>query len=108
MNRRKDQAAPDHVVSSAAPNSADGYGSAVPDLLFTSEASTASMNPSTLASSRKFELVTALPDCDLVWLTSTASQNRSALVSPISTAIGMPTSPVLPPPLTPRRFTMSV
>jgi hypothetical protein len=42
------------------------YGNAVPDLLFTSEASTASMNPSTFTSSRKFAFVTGLPDCDLV------------------------------------------
>ena len=38
------------------------YGSAVPDLDFTSDASTASINPSTLTSSRKFVSVTALPD----------------------------------------------
>src|SRR5205823_3027543 len=43
-----------------------GAGSAVPDLLFTSETSTASIKPSTLTSSRKLELVTGLPDCDFV------------------------------------------
>ena len=78
-------------------------GKAVPDLLFTNAVSTASINPSTLTSSRKFEPVTALPDWDLVWLTSIASQKRSALVSAANTPIGMETFPVLAPSLTPVR-----
>src|ERR1043166_6313207 len=77
------------------------YGNAVPDLLFTNAASTASMKPSTLASSRKLEPVTACPDWDLVWATSTASVKRSALVSPARTPIGIETLPMLVPSLTP-------
>src|SRR6266478_9749757 len=71
----------------------EGYGREVPDLDFTSDASTASINPSTFTSSRKLELVTALPDCDFVWLTSMASVNRSAFVSPRKKLTGTLTLP---------------
>src|SRR5437763_17200637 len=52
-----------------------------------------SMNPSTLTSSRKLSLVTALPDCDLVWAMSAESTKASALVSPIRNATGTIRSP---------------
>src|SRR5205807_6557154 len=74
-----------------------GHGSAVPDLLFTRPMSALSKNPSTLRSSRKFALVTGLPDCDLVCPISAESTNRSALVSPSSTSMRTGAiSPLLP------------
>ena len=64
-----------------------GGGSAVPERDLTNEMSALSMNPSALTSSRKFELPTACPDSDLVWLISAESTKVSAFVSLISTAI---------------------
>src|SRR5207248_300387 len=68
----------------------------VPDFDFTSDTSIASMNPSTLTSSRKFVLLTGLPACDLVWAVSMESTNLSALVSPTKTPIKTETFPVAP------------
>ena len=52
-----------------------------------------SKNPSTFTSSRKFEFVTALPDCDFVCEISAESTNRSALVSPAKKFTGKLASP---------------
>src|SRR6202035_581785 len=77
----------DEAISSFSGPALDNYGSAVPDLDFTSEMSALSMNPSAFMSSRELRLVTVAPDCDLVWLISAEFTNPSAFVSPISTPI---------------------
>src|ERR1041385_1306370 len=76
------------------------YGRAVPDLLFTNAMSALSMNPSMFMSSRKFDPVTALPDCDFVCEMSAESTKRSLVVSPTKTPIGIDTFPLFVPSLT--------
>src|SRR5438045_3394248 len=51
------------------------------------------MKPSAFTSSRKFDAVTPLPDCDFVWAMSAESTKPSAFVSPIKNATGMIRSP---------------
>src|ERR1700737_1816297 len=69
-----------------------GYGrSAVPTLDLTSATSTELITPFAFTSSRKFELETGWPTCDLVRLTSEAFTVRLAFVSPIRMLIGITT-----------------
>src|SRR5438067_322640 len=63
------------------------HGKAVPDFDFTNEMSALLIEPSAVTSSRKLELSTTWPDCDLVWLISAELTEPSAVVSPMSTLI---------------------
>ena len=79
-----------------------------PDRDFTSARSEALIVPFTVTSVRKFELVTACPDCDLVRLTSDALTTPLALVSPTNRLFLKLTSFVLVPLFTSNRVKVIV
>ena len=76
----------------------------MPDFDFTEETSVPLMAPFTTTSSRKFEMVTACPDCNLVWLTSVPVTEPLPDVSPARILIGMETQPIFVPSLTSARL----
>ena len=57
------------------------YGKPVPDRDFTREISPLLITPSRFTSSRKFEKLAAVPDCDFVWLISAEFTAPSALAA---------------------------
>lgn len=79
-----------------------------PERDFTSARSEALIVPLTTTSERKFALVMACPDCDLVWQTSDALTTPLALVSPANSLIRTLTSFVLVPLLTPNKVRVIV
>src|SRR2546423_5532129 len=82
------------------------YGRPVPILDFTSPTSPALILPLTFTSDRKFVVSTVWPIRDLVCATSPAFTAPLPLVSPMSTPICTPTSPVVIPSLTPVNVTV--
>ena len=88
---------PDIVAYASMFRLGPSYGAPPPERDFTIARSEALIVPLTTTSERKFELVTACPDCDLVWLTSDALTTPLALVSPTNSLIRTSTSFVLVP-----------
>ena len=78
----------------------------VPDFDFTRLMSPALIEPLAFTSVRKLEPLTAWPDCPLAWATSLALTLPLLFVSPMSTPICTPTSPVVVPLFTPSNVTV--